>query len=215
MFDLDRAIAEWRRQMLAAGIRTPVPLDELESHLREEFERQVKSGLSEQEIFNSAVQKIGQAHALRLEFKKIAAPLETQFVKLAGIACGVTAGIFSLWILYNLLVIHEVNLAARMLGLLAASSIILSWRYGDKLLPTFHRQWVRVLIGVLCCLASIGGMMLFTTVLPHLLDFPAGADIPVGRLLVSSVWIWAAATIFGVVAYRLGSAAHKNNEQYV
>ena len=38
MFDLEQAIAEWRKQMLAAGIKAPVPLDELESHLREEVE---------------------------------------------------------------------------------------------------------------------------------------------------------------------------------
>jgi hypothetical protein len=32
--------------MLAAGIETPLPLEELEIHLREEIERQVKSGLN-------------------------------------------------------------------------------------------------------------------------------------------------------------------------
>jgi hypothetical protein len=70
MFDLEQSIAEWRRQMLAAGIKTPVPLEELEIHLRDEIERQIKSGLNEQEIFNSAVQKIGQAGLLKTEFKK-------------------------------------------------------------------------------------------------------------------------------------------------
>ena len=44
MFDLEQSIAEWRRQMLAAGIKTPVPLEELEIHLREEIEQQMKSG---------------------------------------------------------------------------------------------------------------------------------------------------------------------------
>src|ERR1035441_7631640 len=70
MFNLEKSVAEWRQQMLAAGIKTPVPLEELEIHLREEIEQQMKSGLSEQEIFNSAVQKIGQAGLLRTEFKK-------------------------------------------------------------------------------------------------------------------------------------------------
>ena len=37
--------------MLAAGIKTPVPLEELESHLREEIEQQTKLGLSEAEAF--------------------------------------------------------------------------------------------------------------------------------------------------------------------
>jgi hypothetical protein len=70
MFDLENSIADWRQQMLAAGIKTPVPLEELESHLREEIEQQMKSGLSEREIFNSAVQNIGQAGLLKTEFKK-------------------------------------------------------------------------------------------------------------------------------------------------
>ena len=71
MFNLDTAITEWRRQMLEAGIKTPVPLEELEIHLREEIERQLKSGLSEQEIFDSAVQKIGPAHTIQYEFEKV------------------------------------------------------------------------------------------------------------------------------------------------
>jgi hypothetical protein len=69
MFDLEQSIMDWRKQMLGAGIKTPVPLEELEIHLREEIEQQM-SGLSEQEIFNSAVQKIGQAGLLKTEFKK-------------------------------------------------------------------------------------------------------------------------------------------------
>ena len=42
MFDLEKSIAEWRKQMLSAGIKTPVPLEELEIHLREEIEQQIK-----------------------------------------------------------------------------------------------------------------------------------------------------------------------------
>ena len=43
MFNLNQAIEGWRREMLAAGIKTPVPLDELESHLREDVEHQTKT----------------------------------------------------------------------------------------------------------------------------------------------------------------------------
>ena len=71
MFNLEQSIADWREQMLAAGIQSPVPLEELEIHLREEIERQMKSELSEQEIFNSAVQKIGPTLAIKNEFAKM------------------------------------------------------------------------------------------------------------------------------------------------
>jgi hypothetical protein len=70
MLDLEQAIADWRRQMLAAGIKTPVPLEELEIHLRDEIEEQIKSGLDGQEAFSSAVQKIGEAQMIQNEFEK-------------------------------------------------------------------------------------------------------------------------------------------------
>jgi hypothetical protein len=70
MSDLEKSITEWREQMLAAGIKTPVPLDELENHLREEIERQMKSGLNEQTALEIAIQTIGQANTLKLEFGK-------------------------------------------------------------------------------------------------------------------------------------------------
>jgi hypothetical protein len=59
MFDLEQAISEWRRQMLAAGIKSPVPLEELESHLREEIERQIQSGADGQKALEMASQQIG------------------------------------------------------------------------------------------------------------------------------------------------------------
>jgi hypothetical protein len=70
MFDLEQSIAEWRRQMLAAGIKTPVPLEELEIHLREEIEQQIKSGLNKQKAFEISVARIGEAAPIRKEFKK-------------------------------------------------------------------------------------------------------------------------------------------------
>ena len=70
MFNLEQAITDWRRQMLAAGIKTPVPLEELEVHLREEIERQAKLGLDGQKAFDIAKQQLGRANALKREFKK-------------------------------------------------------------------------------------------------------------------------------------------------
>jgi hypothetical protein len=70
MFNLEHAIAEWRREMLDAGIKAPVPLDELESHLRDDIEHQIKSGAAEAHAFEMAVQRIGQAVPLKKEFMK-------------------------------------------------------------------------------------------------------------------------------------------------
>ena len=71
MFDLEKSIADWRNQMLAAGIKTPVPLEELEIHLREDIEKQIQSGTNPQQAFESSVQQIGHADELEAEFKKI------------------------------------------------------------------------------------------------------------------------------------------------
>jgi hypothetical protein len=70
MFDLEQAIANWRREFKSAGIKAPAPLDELELHLREEIERQLKSGLTEQRAFVFATQKMGEAGMLKNEFQK-------------------------------------------------------------------------------------------------------------------------------------------------
>ena len=67
---LEPAIAAWREQMLAAGIGSPVPLEELEAHLREEIDRQLQAGLSEPEAFHAAVQSLGPAVPLKTEFTK-------------------------------------------------------------------------------------------------------------------------------------------------
>lgn len=70
MFDLEHSITDWRRQMLAAGIKTPVPLEELESHLREDIEEQMNSGSDAQRAFEVAVHRLGPTTALKSEFQK-------------------------------------------------------------------------------------------------------------------------------------------------
>jgi hypothetical protein len=70
MFNLEQSIANWRRQMLATGIKTPVPMEELEIHLREEIEQQMKSGLSGQDAFEISIRQIGQPKRLNNEFEK-------------------------------------------------------------------------------------------------------------------------------------------------
>jgi hypothetical protein len=70
MFDLDRAISEWREQLASKGIGSPEVLDELESHLREDIEDQRRLGTGEQGSFEGAVQRIGQAGLLKTEFAK-------------------------------------------------------------------------------------------------------------------------------------------------
>lgn len=71
MFDLEQSIVKWRKQMLAAGIKTPVPLEELEIHLREDIEQRMKAGLDARAAFDVAIREIGLTEVIKTEFKKV------------------------------------------------------------------------------------------------------------------------------------------------
>jgi hypothetical protein len=71
MFNLEHAITNWRRQMLAAGLKTPAPLDELEGHLREDIRALVSAGQPEVEAFDLAVSRLGSSKPLQTEFNKL------------------------------------------------------------------------------------------------------------------------------------------------
>jgi len=215
MFDLEQAITEWRRQMLAAGIKAPEPLGELESHLCEDVERQISSGSNAQQAFGVAVRRIGEAAALKAEFANADFALGARLVQLMGIACVSIACAFSLWISANLFH-HGVSLTAKLVGLAGAALTGLSCRCGHRFLPAIRDWRFRAALGILCCLASVFWMMLFITlIVPRLFDVPAGSEFPMGRLLVSFQWAWAATAVLGGMAYGLEKAARRYDGQYV
>jgi hypothetical protein len=173
MFNLEQSITQWRQQMLTAGIKTPVPLEELESHLREDIAQQMQSGLSAQQAFGIAMKKIGRALELKREFKKVSAPMETQkIIKLAGVICVAVALFCPLFMFLPFLLAHELNLMTKMLGLAVYATIIativLSWEYNHKLLPAIHNQLLRRAVGIVC---YAGCLLWIRFVLFHL---PAG-----------------------------------------
>ncbi|HEV7923816.1 MAG TPA: cytochrome c biogenesis protein CcsA [Verrucomicrobiae bacterium] len=71
MFNLEQSIAEWRRQMLAAGLKSPTPLNELESHLREDMRGLLATTEAEALAFQLAVLRLGNPGPLRTEFNKL------------------------------------------------------------------------------------------------------------------------------------------------
>lgn len=68
MFELEIAISGWRQKMLSAGIKSPVPLEELESHLRDDIARQIQAGVAEADAFELSARRLGPAAALNTEF---------------------------------------------------------------------------------------------------------------------------------------------------
>jgi hypothetical protein len=80
MFNLDEAIARWRQQMTTAGIRSTECLDELEAHLRGDFEHSIHSGLNPETAFDGAVQRLGHGSALAAEFEKFQRAMRRQWL---------------------------------------------------------------------------------------------------------------------------------------
>lgn len=118
MFNLEQAIAEWRQQMLAAGIQTPVPLDELEMHLLEETEQLKRSGLDERTAFEKAVHQTGSPQLLNNEFNKIeTAYMKTIFKCVAVLLIGIASQLPGSLQLRDKLVISDQWLGLWLLGL--------------------------------------------------------------------------------------------------
>ena len=213
MFDLEQAVADWRRQMLAAGIKTPVPLEELESHLREDVEQRMRSGLSTQQAFGIAIKKIGQAPELKMEFKKVSAPMEMQeVIKLAGVIFVAAALFCPLFLFLPFLLDHGLSLMAKMLGLAVYATtvaiIVLSWRYNHEFLPVIRNQPLRRAVGIVC----YGGSLLWMRF--GVFHFSPGGLHPRSILLLLFVFglEWTVMAILGGVGHGLEKAAAKKTE---
>ena len=157
MFNLEQSIAEWRQQMLAAGIQTPVPLEELESHLREEIERQMKTGLNPQDAFTSAVQKLGPAHTVQNEFMKVDKTrnaLEWIIIVIAWLATGYALldGVWSIEIHWNFFYYSP----QQDLETLKDVCLILAAEAGIWLLAKASRDWASRSMALLVCLYLAG-----------------------------------------------------------
>jgi hypothetical protein len=207
MFDLKQSITDWRRQMLAAGVKNPVPLEELESHLHEEIGQLVKSGLDEQSAFHTAVQKIGPVQAIRNEFEKVE---ETQqgrnwrvfeilflattllYPFLAGLELFLKNGSFS-----------EMTSSQQMSSLAAAATFsLLAWgiRLSRGWFPVIHTNRIRdaILLPVILWLVAFAYI-----IMPR-------CDFTMSQRGVVSLWGFAPFGILIGWAWGMANAARKN-----
>jgi hypothetical protein len=126
MFDLEQSLADWRQQMLAAGLQTPVPLEELESHLRDEIERQMESGLNAQTAFEISSRQIGHPQTLNREFKKSERAFMNRTAKIYTGIIGLSAGA-ALLIPGSIQLRDELVMANGRLGLWLIGAFLLCW----------------------------------------------------------------------------------------
>jgi hypothetical protein len=214
MLDLDQAIMEWRRQMAAGGIKTPKVLDELESHLRDDVEQQIRSGSSAQQAFEAAVRRIGQASALKAEFAKAGGTREARLQRLVGIAYSTFAGFFSLGTLPNLLTISKVSVVERVFGSVAVAATILSffgWRYSHRFLPVIRNKRARRAVEIACGLSGAVWLVLFSNiVLAHFFDTRTDdLYVRIGQFGVAFLWAMTLMAVLGGIAYGLEEAARR------
>src|SRR5689334_5834145 len=175
MFNLDHAITEWRRQMIAGGIKTPVPLDELESHLREDIERQTKSGLREAEAFRISVEKMGQARVIESEFKKVEAIKEERDWKLKQKLILICVSVISLGMSGLVLSkegsLSEMNSEHRLsclVGVAVFSLLVWGGRLSYAIFPVFRVRRTRdVLVGAVAVAAMLWSIIFFNIILPR------------------------------------------------
>ena len=194
--------------MLAAGIKTPVPLEELEIHLREEIERQMMAGAGERLAFEDSVQRIGRADALDTEFKKAAAKERRQRM-VARFILAYTLVSYS-WI--KLMGIHafwksEMSLAWRLAGWLdiilfaVVVASILGWRWSQRAFPVIpskrNRTTIRVALGFV-------GLAVFFCFRNYILP---NYEFTKGQGLVLLLWVWTLMHALAVVLAGLEDAA--------
>lgn len=187
MPNLEQSIAEWRKQMLTAGVSSPVPLEELEIHLREEIERQVNLGCSEAQAFRSAAQKIGPAQTVQYEFKKIEEAEAERKWKEGQIWLGAILGLLQLIGIGAVLVNPYMTFGQRMAGLTAmAVSILLVGVVGlnYRLLPVIPNRRTRSVIGFV---SGVVPASVWVLIFGHF--FLTGHEFPFGHYLVTLLWV--------------------------
>ena len=70
-FDLEKALASWRRTLVYNRAFLYEDCDELERHLRDQVAALVKRGLTEVEAFRRALQEMGDYGAVEAEYRKV------------------------------------------------------------------------------------------------------------------------------------------------
>jgi hypothetical protein len=157
MFDLQQAIAEWRRRLARGGINSPDVLDELESHLREDVQQQMRSGVGPRQAFDAARQRLGQNDALKIEFKR-ANPTAEVLEKLMTVVCILLAG-FIVWMSGYTFLQMELSPSEQIVAYAAVAFTLLvacRWRYAVPFLPVIAGRAKRMSAGLICILSGVG-----------------------------------------------------------
>jgi len=171
--------------MLAAGIKTPVPLEELEIHLREEIEQRMELGFSAPQAFEAAIQQIGKANMLKPEFEKVEETKEARESKRSQIALIFSLCMFLLLFAAYFLFDSELTSGQRMSGLAAVATTVLFvyiGHLGYRLFPVILNWRARLITGLSGYLLYVLWVVVFVHIILPRLDFT------VSQLFMAICW---------------------------
>jgi hypothetical protein len=206
MFELKIAIANWRRKMTAAGIKSRDVLDELESHLREDVDQQMRSGVTAERAFREAVRRVGAGDQLKQEFGKISVT-QPQFsrrkMRVGCLAMAVFVFAVETWTL----IIYDVTPTERFLGV-ALVSIIACYIGAlpnlNRLVQPGVRGWT--LRNAVCIACSWAGCIWVCLLFLSLVNINV---LPDGIVLNVVCWALVAASAFTAVVIAHGTESGK------
>jgi hypothetical protein len=197
MFNLEHAITEWRRHMIAGGIKPSTTLDELENHLREENERQLRGGATDQDAFVIAVQRIGDARLLKDEFKKISRAAIVRERIMIGIASVVIAiGLCLSAVTMYLCQLSRTDRIAASAAVICSVLVICSWKYTVPFLPLIIGTRKRLLTGFGILAGGLGVTTFFVQIVVSHFERSANSDLPGAARW--AVFLIAASICFGL-----------------
>ena len=211
MFNLEQAIASWRKKLSASGINSPAVLDELEDHLRLAMESQVQNGLPGDRAFDAAVQKIGTSNVLREEFTKALCSGENRerkhklaWMGIAALGYAVPIGLSGRHLLSQLNVQEQWQAtAAFTFTILSLFSGLIAYR----VLPVIPDKHLRTRIQFAVFLPVLVWVAAFAFfILPRV-------EFTFGRLLVTTLWALSPLATFSGVVFGLDEAVWRKRVQ--
>ena len=193
MFDLEQEIRRWRRAMRSRLLLDRDAVRELEAHLREEIGQLIKSGRSGAEAFETAVQEIGHAHTVQVEFKKITPANDAFDWKLMEILFGIVASVIPLFFCSAILHFKygsfvDFTPGQQISGVVAAvvfALFIWSGRLGYKMFPVVPGKRTRGVITTFCVAPVMAWWIIFMNVILPRHDFT------MSQFTVAFLWAFA------------------------
>jgi hypothetical protein len=209
MFDLEKAIAEWRRHMAAGGVKSHEILNELESHLRDEFEKQLRIGQSGHQAFEIASRSIGKSSVLAIEFEKAKETKEASERKIKLI-CVIFVAVLYL-VPFALSIPKPWNGLEpiyRLPGLSAVALTILSifgGLFAHPFLPIIPDKQIRTRVQFACATPVFIWLIIFAfVILPRL-------DLTIGQVTVATLWAIYPLALLGGLILGLDEAARRRS----